>query len=72
MCMDIDRNMVSTTGNSVNDRAATTVMRGSGKFCQKGSNFDNIVLLMRGGHFKRAIIGPPVKRHLNGVLLACR
>ena len=32
--------------------------------------------LMRGGgskyHFKRAIIGPPAKRHLNGVSLACR
>ena len=27
---------------------------------------------MRGGHYKRAIIGPPVKRHINGVSLACR
>ena len=23
-------------------------------------------------HFKRALIGPPAKRHLNGVSLACR
>ena len=23
-------------------------------------------------HYKRAIFGPPAKRHLNGVLLACR
>ena len=30
------------------------------------------ILVYEGGYYKRAIIGPPSKRHLNGVLLACR
>ena len=46
-------------------------MRGSRKFCQRGSNFDGLFLyvfffsqLMRGSKYcdKRAIIGPPAKR----------
>ena len=52
-------------------------MRGSRKFCQRGSNLDNVFLVWWGGelskyHYKRAVFGPPAKRHLNGVLLACR
>ena len=38
-------------------------MRGSRKFCQRGSKFDNAFFV---------IIGPPAKRHLNGVSLAGR
>ena len=46
------------------------------KNCQRGSNFD-ISLVDEVGRIqiplynKRAIIGPPVKRDLNGVSLAC-
>ena len=53
-------------------------MRGSRKFWQRGSNYDNALLFNwwgEGGtkyHYKRVNIGPPAKRHLNGVLLACR
>ena len=52
-------------------------MRGSRKFCQSGSNLDNVFFVWWGEelfkyHYKQAIFGPPVKRHLNGVLLACR
>ena len=52
------------------------VMRGSRKFCQRGSNFDNVFLSWWGErgskyHHKQTIIGPPAKRHLNGVSLAC-
>ena len=39
-------------------------------FCQRGSNFDNVLLVDRGERiriYKRAIIGPPEKRHLNDV-----
>ena len=67
------------------NRVATVCMRGSRKFCQRGSDFDNVFLFlvdegskeyieMRGGriqiHCKRAIMGPPAKHHLNGVSLA--
>ena len=52
-------------------------MRGSRKFCQRGSNADNVFFSLIGGeiskyHYYRAFFGPPVKRHLNGVSLACR
>ena len=60
-------------------------MRGARKFCQRGSKFDNVFFffffffeLMRGYRiqiprvYKRAIIRPPAKHHLNGVLLAGR
>ena len=52
-------------------------MRGSRKFCQRGSNADNVFFSMMGEelsryHYKRALFGPPAKRHLNGVSLACR
>ena len=53
-------------------------MRGSRKFCQRGSKIDGFFLsLMRVGriqipHYKRAINGPSAKRHLNGVSLAGR
>ena len=58
-------------------------MRGSRKFCQRGSNFDfffsfYVFFLFWLGeerskyHYKRAINGPPAKRHLNGVSLAGR
>ena len=57
-------------------------MRGSRKFCQRGSNFDGFFFVFflfffdearkdPNFHYKRAIIGPPA-RHLNSVLLACR
>ena len=56
-------------------------MRRSRKLCQRGSNFDNVFFdegmedqntTIRGPsyHYKQAIIGPPVKRHLNGISLA--
>ena len=52
-------------------------MRGSRKFCQRESNFDNdfflnlkFMRMMRGERVKRVIIGQPAKRHLNGVSLA--
>ena len=69
-----------------------TPVRGSRKFFQRGSSFENVfnvVFLlfflfcfflgggvMRGEriqyHYKWAIIGPPAKRHLNGISLVCR
>ena len=53
-------------------------MRGYRKLCQRGSNFDVFFLFIfflidegredKKYHYKRAIIGPPAKRHLlNGV-----
>ena len=59
------------------------IMRGSRKFCQGRSNFDEFFFVFfcfitwwgeEGSkyHFKRAINGPPAKRHLNGVSLAGR
>ena len=57
-------------------------MHGSRKFFQRGSNFFYVFFVCfffswvgeRGSkyHYKRAIIGPPAKRHLNGVSLAGR
>ena len=56
-------------------------MRGSRQFWQWGSDFDNVFcccFFSWGGeegskyHYKRDIIGPPAKRHLNGVSHACR
>ena len=48
-------------------------MRGSRKFCQRVSNFDNIFFCFDSEyHYRRAIIGPPAKRHLNGISLAFR
>ena len=50
-------------------------MRGSRKFTQRGSNFDKLMRVDRiqiQYNFMRAIIGPPTKRHLNGVSLACQ
>ena len=43
-------------------------------FVRGGPALTVIFLLMRGSkyHYERAIIGPPAKRHLNGVLLAAR
>ena len=48
-------------------------MRWSRKFCQRGSKV--LFTCSWWGskyHSKSAIIGPPAKRHLNGVSLACR
>ena len=47
-------------------------MRGSRKFCQRGSNFDNVFFSWwgEGGYksiFKRAIIGPQAKRRFAGM-----
>ena len=45
-------------------------MRGSRKFCQRGSNSYNVFILVNEGkvdpkyHLKRAIIGRPAKGHL--------
>ena len=53
-------------------------MRGSREFCQRGSEFETFFLADEGidnpniTHYKWAIIGPPAKRHLNGVSLAGR
>ena len=54
-------------------------MRGYRKFCQRGSKFDNVFFSFSWWgdrelkyHYKWAIIGPPAKRHRNGVSLACR
>ena len=56
-------------------------MRGSRKFCWRGSTFDNdffwfVTLEGREDpsqyYYKRAIIDPPAKRHLNGVSMECR
>ena len=52
-------------------------MRGSRKFCQMGSNLDNVYFSLMGEelskyHYQRVIFGPPAKRHLNGVLRVCR
>ena len=52
-------------------------MRGSRKLCQRGSKFVIVFFRWRGErgskyHYKRAIINPPAKRHLNGISLACR
>ena len=50
-------------------------MRRSRKFCQRGPTLICFSWWGEGGskyHYKRTIIGPPVKRHLNGVSLACR
>ena len=61
-----------------NMHSCLRIMRGSRKFCQRGSNFDDVFLVDEERedpkyHYKRAtIIDPPAKRHLNGVSLACR
>ena len=52
-------------------------MRGSREFCHRGSKFEVFFCFGwgEGGSkytFKWATIGPPAKRHLNGILLACR
>ena len=69
-------------------------MRGSRKFCQRGSNSATLTTFFFFSFFKRredpnitkigpssapqrnavyrAIVGPPAKRHLNGVWLGCR
>ena len=59
-------------------------MHGSRKFCQRGTNRDKVFRVLffkknfswgEGGskyHYKGAIISMPAKRHLYGVLLACR
>ena len=51
-------------------------MRGSRKFCQRGPYIDKLFLEGRDDpskyNYNRAIIGPPAKRHLNGVSLARR
>ena len=51
-------------------------MHGSRRFCQRGSNSATltIILDLESGskyHLKRTNVGPPAKRHLNGVSLAC-
>ena len=47
----------------------------SRKFCQMGSSFDGFFSWWAVGgsknHYKRAIIGPTAKRHLNTVSIAC-
>ena len=54
------------------------IMRGSRKACQRGSKFDNVFFLSwwvdTGSkyRYKWAIISPPAKRHLNGVMLTGR
>ena len=49
-------------------------MRGSGKFWQRGSNVFFIYFFIRGKRIQIALkagpIGPPAKRHFNGVSLA--
>ena len=45
-------------------------MGGYRKFCQRGSNFGLVEKGWEKYHYKRAIIGPPAKRHLNRVSLA--
>ena len=57
----------------------SSFMRGSRKFCQRGSNFDVLGVFFswwgEGGskyHYKLAIIGPSAKHHLNDISLACR
>ena len=47
-------------------------MRGSKKYCQRGSNFDVFFLVDEGREDKRAFIGTPPKRHLIGASLAGR
>ena len=55
-------------------------MRGSKKFVRGGPTVHVFIYYFlvdegEGGskyHYKRAIIGPPAKRHLNGAALACR
>ena len=54
-------------------------MRGSRKFCQRGSNSDNLLIFFSDNEGERIqvplIVGhqwPPAKRHLNGVSLAGR
>ena len=53
-------------------------MRRSRKFCQKGSNFDNVFFFLvdeerEDSHTTfGAIISLPAKCYLNGVSLACR
>ena len=49
-------------------------MHGSRKFLQRGSNSDNLFFFLMKERIKipRPIIGPPAKRHLNGVSLASR
>ena len=64
------------------DNAKMYCMRGSRNFFQRGFNFYiffllSLFLLLLGErrskyHYKRAIISPPAKRHLNGVSLAGR
>ena len=56
-------------------RFLMSFMRGSRKFCQRGSNLVSFFLWWGVGgskyHYKRVTIGPSAKRHLNGILLVC-
>ena len=71
-------NSTSRRKYTVTDKfKAVYSMRGSRKFCQRGSKFDNVFFSWWGDrgskyHYKWAIIGPPVKRHLNDVSLVGR
>ena len=79
-------NSVPKSWNSIIFKFKCKPCADSESFVRGGSNFDNgffccccCFQLMRGGreggskyHFKRAAIGPPAKRHWNGISLACR
>ena len=59
------------------DQNHSSLMLGSREFCQRGPTY-NVFVFLEGRedpntyHFKRAIIDPPEKRHLNGVSLVRR
>ena len=48
-------------------------IRGSKKFCQRGSNFDKVLLVEEGREDPNTTIsGPPAKRYLNGMAFRWR
>ena len=64
---------------SLNKKKPEICMRGSRKFCQRGAltmfSFSFFSWWGEGGnkcYYKRAIIGPPAKPHLNGISLVSR
>ena len=67
--------LITTTGNVLNMKPAqkcTGFMRGSRKFCQMGSNFDNVFYDVGREDPNSTISGPSLARQRNAIKMAFR